>query len=427
MNRIETIKIKGFWGDQEISLTLHPDVNFLIGMNGSGKTTLINLVAAALTADFLTLDRMPFSEMEIRLAEVQGRKKPSITVKKADQEGLLSSPAIKFSIKDSASGEAKEYPMDGPELSWNLRYSPLRNLKFSTRSNIQSSLVEHLSQLVNVSWLSIHRTTLKSEPGEDSSYESTVDKKLDDISNRLNRYFSDLSLQGSALLERFQREIYLTLLVREKIDGNLQDTAGLDPHKEQQALVEIFRQFSLNESAYGQHVNLHFKLFKDTQDKLEKREELSLIEVAALFATSRIHTVVQAWHDLERRREEIVEPRTTFFEILNEMLQGKSLEITDKSELIARSDSKKPVHTKDLSSGEKQLLIILGEALLQQKEPQIYIADEPELSLHVHWQERVVDNLRVINPNAQVLVATHSPDIVSSYGSNVFDMRSLFC
>lgn len=65
------------------------------------------------------------------------------------------------------------------------------------------------------------------------------------------------------------------------------------------------------------------------------------------------------------------------------------------------------------------MLIILGEALLQQKIPSIYIADEPELSLHVEWQQSLITNLLRINPGGQIIFATHSPDIVSTYGFGV--------
>jgi predicted ATPase len=77
-----------------------------------------------------------------------------------------------------------------------------------------------------------------------------------------------------------------------------------------------------------------------------------------------------------------------------------------------------------LSSGEKQMVIILGEALLQRKMQAIYLADEPELSLHVKWQERLIDMLREINPSSQIIFATHSPDIVAHYQNRVFDMEN---
>jgi ABC-type cobalamin/Fe3+-siderophores transport system ATPase subunit len=56
----------------------------------------------------------------------------------------------------------------------------------------------------------------------------------------------------------------------------------------------------------------------------------------------------------------------------------------------------------DLSSGEKQLVILLGKAVLQQGAVSVYLADEPELSLHVEWQEQLVSILRGLNGNAQL-------------------------
>ena len=424
MNRIDTINVSGFWGDRDLSLSLHPDVNFLIGINGSGKTTLINLVAAALSADYWTLDRLPFKQVEIRLAAVSGRKKPSILVEKID-DARHPRPAIKYSIRDTSSGRAEHYSMDEFEARRRSRYMRTGSRRLPAPPIFLNRVVEHLNRLVNVSWLSIHRTTLMTERGEDSSYESTVDKKLDDISNQFVRYFSALAQQGSILLENFQEEIFLSLLVRGDITKALRETTQLDISDEQEALVDIFRQFSLEETAYNQRVNRHFEVLQKAQGKLNGKEELSLAETATLLATMRIHAVVKKWNTLVSRRAEIFEPRRTFVDILNSLFQSKAIEITEENELIAASDSGNRLSAKHLSSGEKQLLIILGEALLQEKRPQIYIADEPELSLHVDWQEQLVDNLRKINPNAQVFVATHSPDIVSSYGNNVFDMRSL--
>ncbi len=54
-NILDKVIVEGFWGDKTITLDFHDDTNFLIGVNGSGKTTFINLIAAALTCDVITL------------------------------------------------------------------------------------------------------------------------------------------------------------------------------------------------------------------------------------------------------------------------------------------------------------------------------------------------------------------------------------
>ena len=89
------------------------------------------------------------------------------------------------------------------------------------------------------------------------------------------------------------------------------------------------------------------------------------------------------------------------------------------------SGNDKPIEIEALSSGEKQLLIILGQALLQDLTPVIFIADEPELSLHVEWQEKLTPSIAELNPNAQIVFATHSPDIVGAYSHRIINMEDV--
>ena len=64
-----------------------------------------------------------------------------------------------------------------------------------------------------------------------------------------------------------------------------------------------------------------------------------------------------------------------------------------------------------LSSGEKQLLIILLTTLLEDGEEYILMMDEPEISLHISWQYKLIDWVLQLNPNVQIILTTHSPMI----------------
>ena len=83
------------------------------------------------------------------------------------------------------------------------------------------------------------------------------------------------------------------------------------------------------------------------------------------------------------------------------------------------------VDLRSLSSGEKQLLILLLRTLLQKNKKGVYITDEPELSLHINWQEKLIDALKKINSNIQLILATHSPDIVSKFNNNIIQMEDI--
>jgi predicted ATPase len=86
MFNVGSIKITGFWGRYTIETALQPGVTFFIGENGTGKTTLINLIAAALAADFQTLDRLAFRSIEISLRSKKDRRKPKIFILKRKDE-----------------------------------------------------------------------------------------------------------------------------------------------------------------------------------------------------------------------------------------------------------------------------------------------------------------------------------------------------
>ena len=80
------------------------------------------------------------------------------------------------------------------------------------------------------------------------------------------------------------------------------------------------------------------------------------------------------------------------------------------------------MNMRQLSSGEKQILILLTQALLSEKDPVVYVADEPELSLHVDWQEKLLGALTQLAGRCQFIVATHSPDIASGFGDKIIDL-----
>ncbi len=79
-----------------------------------------------------------------------------------------------------------------------------------------------------------------------------------------------------------------------------------------------------------------------------------------------------------------------------------------------------------LSAGEKQLLIILMTVLVQDNRPSILLMDEPEISLHIDWQKKLIGYIRELNPNCQVIIATHSPAIImEGWHDHVFEVRDL--
>ena len=65
-----------------------------------------------------------------------------------------------------------------------------------------------------------------------------------------------------------------------------------------------------------------------------------------------------------------------------------------------------------LSSGEKQILAILLTVLIEDQQPYVLFLDEPEVSLHIEWQKRLIDLIVELNPNVQIILTTHSPAVI---------------
>jgi len=336
--------------------------------------------------------------------------------------------SIVYEIRESATEKPLTVSLDDYEEQMMLRGYPRYIMERELYKRQGNSLSSSLEKLVNVSWLSVHRSSSKLNESEKENYESSVDRKLKELSNRLVRYFSTLGKKGSEQFEIFQKEVFLSMLIRKSGKPVFSTVKSINLDEEKNALEGIFNQFKVAPKDFKNKLDGHFDALAKAQEKLLSNEALRLntTDISVLISTERIDYIVDEWNRSIEKREEIFKPRDTFLKIVNSMMQRKEFSINSQNELQITTQSGKNLPIHRLSSGEKQLLIVLGEALLQEKQPWVYIADEPELSLHVRWQESLVENLRSINPNSQIIFATHSPDVVSIFDDKVFDMEKMF-
>ena len=58
------------------------------------------------------------------------------------------------------------------------------------------------------------------------------------------------------------------------------------------------------------------------------------------------------------------------------------------------------------------MLVILLTVLIEDSQPYILFMDEPEVSLHIDWQQRLIDMIIELNPNVQIILTTHSPAVI---------------
>ena len=72
------------------------------------------------------------------------------------------------------------------------------------------------------------------------------------------------------------------------------------------------------------------------------------------------------------------------------------------------------------------MLVILLTALVENQEHYALLMDEPEISLHIEWQQKLISLIRKINPNAQIILSTHSPALImDGWMGNVTEVNEI--
>lgn len=424
MHRLERVIVRGFRGQaRPIELGLQADANFLIGRNGTGKTTLINLIHAALSIDLPALREGSFDRLEFIFKQHRHRTKPRLSVIRSfEEDGTVK---ICYRIADSATAQTDEYNFTRQRKRQGFQPVTASFIEMSAPSRLP--IKDRLSKIYQTTWLSLQRGADKLTPDEEweENRRPDIDRKLDRLSNDLTRYFSRLDRLVSDKTQLFQKEWFLSFLASER-KVRERDIDRLDESVEREALSAIFSDFNMQPIEYTSQLDRHFRLsrkakasIKDGGNSVPVKDYLVAVDVM------RLHSLVEEWQELERTKESIYEPKFQFEQVASDMLFRKKLYTNRSNQIVVEGEGGEPLSLERLSSGEKQLLIFLSETLLQEQRPYIFLADEPELSMHVEWQEELVPALLRINPNAQVLFATHSPDVVNAYQDNVFRMEDL--
>lgn len=124
---------------------------------------------------------------------------------------------------------------------------------------------------------------------------------------------------------------------------------------------------------------------------------------------------------LKNKNEKVGDVQKKVFNEINEIFENLSIDV--KVEDISQDGRNITLFTNssgdefdinELSSGEKQLFLRTLAIKMLNPENSIILIDEPELSLHPKWQQKIVDVYRKIGENNQIIIATHSPHILGS-------------
>ena len=105
-------------------------------------------------------------------------------------------------------------------------------------------------------------------------------------------------------------------------------------------------------------------------------------------------------------------PKRKFQDMIDELFSYTHKTIDRKSNDIVFYQNGERLLPYKLSSGEKQMLVILLTVLVRADDHCVLFMDEPEASLHIEWQQKLIGMIRNLNPNVQLILTTHSPAVI---------------
>ena len=115
-----------------------------------------------------------------------------------------------------------------------------------------------------------------------------------------------------------------------------------------------------------------------------------------------------------QQAQDISRPKTRFQDMVDDLFSETGKKIVRTENEIRFSQIGETLVPYQLSSGEKQVLAILLTVLVEDEQPYVLFMDEPEVSLHVDWQQRLIDLILELNPNVQIILTTHSPAVITN-------------
>src|SRR6185312_13224014 len=197
----------------------------------------------------------------------------------------------------------------------------------------------------------------------------------------------------------------------------------------QNKVKEYFEKLAISEHL-GNEKNVLNNYFEQLSELLRiysenrNNKELQLLYTLNSVQFKKINKILKKFEEFEQNSSNTFSTINKFLEVTNFFLKDSSKQLVfkeDTAEITFNAldkNNKKLLEYKDishLSSGERQILILFSYVAFNSYDGRIFIIDEPELSLHIKWQEDFLEQLKSISPKStQIILATHSPILVNN-------------
>ena len=174
---------------------------------------------------------------------------------------------------------------------------------------------------------------------------------------------------------------------------------------------------------------------KEIKEKFNKLKEYDISEVInnrklefkQEFSTA-LKVYVDDFNNKYKVYEELINKLDLYISIINSRLTFKKIKISRDTGIEVINDEHKKIRLSDLSSGEQQEIVLFYKLIFEAPNQSLLLIDEPEISLHIIWQKIFMKDLQKVVDlkDLNVIVATHSPQIINNYWDNQIDLGELY-
>lgn len=431
--KIKKISVKKLFGvfDHEIPLN-NDGITIVIGENGLGKTVLLEATSAFFAENFLFFRDVDFHQLTFHFEDQWWDVTKSQTVDRlaiyVARHFINRNPRAKVDkpekIVDIEIAE-KPSPQTKNEL--------LRELQILDRLGSSSSSIASERRFFDYKRALMHGLIFDEEvffQGPKSrgipAWLKEAKKKVSIRLIETQRIITAKERGGEAYVNRVKKSAQeLSELIAEIDKGASQIATELDgtfPNR----LVRKLRQ---GEIESFDELN---SALSELDDRRKKLSSLGLLEATGDTDILRvdesqrdISSALKLYIDDSRKKlapyDAIATKLELFKGIVNKRFKHKELEIDRTAGFVFRSTVKRDAAGKletipplKLSSGEQNELILFYELIFKSSKGDLIFIDEPEVSLHISWQNKFIDDLKEITSinNVSIVIATHSPDII---------------
>ena len=451
---ISEFKIFGLHGYKDVVLDMSSNVRIVIAENGSGKTTILSALYSFLTCKFKRLEEIEFDYIECTFNSSSKKIRLDKKLIVDEDSGWMLKNEYAGRIFDELSNSSEvdnetiwEYltssssVQDDTDKFLNLVDSIYLTGPISTKNEVKHKLLELKKQFskethpslskiskdirnavgdIQILYLPTYRRIEKYFENDESPKQryirklygrSTKEKNYTNSKEHIRYGLADVETRLSELTEEIQRRSYQGFkaisakIVNDLLTGNMKYTDknnGKLPTKD--TLKRFFSRLGENNL-----IASDIKIIEDIYDSEAKKNENKNM---LLYFLSQLSNVI----DQTRQLELVIE---LFVDHVNKYLSSTSDKkvIEYNSEkmkvLVKNTWTNQEVKFNDLSSGEKQVISLLYHLFLFESK-KIVLIDEPELSLSIKWQERILEDIANASSCHQLLAITHSPFVFNN-------------